>query len=72
MSDPAIYIAVRCTTPHVPPRYTPPDHPEICFGIIPAVPLIMVRYSGSPIRHTDFGIRKSGFGNRGLWKSWCG
>lgn len=25
----------------------------------------MVRYSGSPIRHTDFGIRKSKIGNRG-------
>jgi hypothetical protein len=25
----------------------------------------MVRYSGSPIRHTEFGIRESGFGIRG-------
>ncbi len=25
----------------------------------------MVRYSGTPIRHTEFGIRESEFGNRG-------
>jgi hypothetical protein len=31
----------------------------------PAVPEYMVRYSGTPIRHTEFGIRKSRFGNRG-------
>ena len=28
----------------------------------PAVPEYMVRYSGSPIRHTEFGIRKLEFG----------
>lgn len=26
---------------------------------------LMVRYSGTPIRHTEFGIRESGFRNRG-------
>jgi hypothetical protein len=31
----------------------------------PAVPVLMVRYSGTPIRHTDFGIRNSEIGNRG-------
>lgn len=61
MSDPAIYIALRGTTRHVQPRYirTLPPRPRS------AEPNHMVRYSGTPIRHTEFGIRESGFRNRG-------
>ena len=44
----------------------PLDHPEICFGIIPATPKLMVRYSETSIPHTEFGIRESEFG---IWKS---
>jgi hypothetical protein len=44
----------------------PLDHPEICFGIIPAIRDLMVRYSEICIPHTEFGIRESEFGNRGL------
>ena len=44
----------------------PLDHPEICFGIIPAITKLMVRYSRSSIPHTEFGIRSSEFG---IWKS---
>ena len=65
MSNQAIYIELHGTTSRVRPRYTVPDHPEICFGIIPAIPNLMVRYSRIPICHTEFGIRESGFGNRG-------
>ena len=54
MSDPPIYIELHGTTPHVPPRYTVPDHPEICFGIIPAIRDYMVRYSETSIPHTEF------------------
>ena len=42
------------------------DHPEICFGIIPAIRDLMVRYFRSSIPHTEFGIRESEFG---IWKS---
>jgi len=62
MSHPSIYIALRGTTRHVRPRYIRPrprPRPRS------AVPNHMVRYSRSPIRHTDFGIRKSKIGNRG-------
>lgn len=55
MSDPAIYIELRGTTRHVPPRYIRPRPPRPRS----AVPNHMVRYSGSPIRHTEFGIRNS-------------
>ena len=41
------------------------DLPHVPFMCTPAVPVLMVRYSGSPIRHTEFGIRKSKIGNRG-------
>lgn len=76
MSDQAIYIELQGTTSHV----HPPDHPEIRFGIIPAIRDLMVRYSDFPIPHTEFGIRESGFGNpREHWpepgshnSSWCG
>ena len=44
----------------------PLDHPEICFGIIPAIRDLMVRYSETSIPHTEFGIRESEFG---IWKS---
>lgn len=54
MSHPAIYIALRGTTPHVRPRYIRPRPPRPRS----AVPNHMVRYSGTPIRHTEFGIRK--------------
>ena len=66
MSNQAIYIEPHGTTPNVPPRYTVPDHPEICFGIIPAPRDLMVRYSEISIPHTEFGIRESEFG---IWKS---
>lgn len=69
MSYPSIYIALRGKTPHVPPRYIRPPAPA------PAAPAIrgpriswceaLPRYSGTPIRHTEFGIRESGFRNRG-------
>lgn len=69
MSAPAIYIALRGTTPYVRPRYIRPRPPR------PPAPAIrgpriswreaLSRYSGSPIRHTEFGIRKLEFGIRG-------
>ncbi len=65
MSHPSIYIAPRGTTRHVPPRYTGPGSARPRPAPAPAVPVLMVRYSGFPICHTEFGIRKSGFGNRG-------
>lgn len=58
MSDPAIYIELRGKTRHVPPRYIRPRPPRPRS----AVPNHMVRYSGTPIRHTEFGIRESEFG----------
>jgi hypothetical protein len=65
MSHPAIYIELRGTTSHVPPRYTPPGSARPRPAPAPAIPEYMVRYSRFPICHTEFGIRKSGFGNRG-------
>ena len=66
MSNPAIYIAPRGTTPHVRPRYTVSDHPEICFGIIPAVPEYMARSLAAVFRisHTPYGFRNSEIQNR--------
>ena len=72
MSTPAIYIAPHGTTSHVSPRYTVPDHPEICFGIIPAAP----RSHGAVFQdsHTPYEFRNSEFQNResGNPESWCG
>ena len=56
MSAPAIYIALRGKTPYVRPRYIRPRPPRPRS----AVPNHMVRYSGSPIRHTEFGNRGTG------------
>ena len=54
------------------PVTSPLDHPEICFGIIPATPKLMVRYSEISIPHTEFGIRESEFGFVKTGNSWCG
>ena len=65
MSDPAIYIELQGTTRHVTPRYTPLGSARPRPAPAPAIRGYMVRYSGTPIRHTEFGIRKSKIGNRG-------
>lgn len=65
MSDPAIYIAVLGKTPHVRPRYIRPRPPRPPAPAIRGPQDLMVRYSGTPIRHTEFGIRESEFGIRG-------
>ena len=72
MSDPTIYIAVQGRTLRVAPRYTAPGSARPRPAPAPRSAVLMVRYSGFPIRHTDFGIRKSKIGNRRLRKSWCG
>ena len=67
MSDPAIGIGHPVSDPA-----PSPDHPEICFGIIPRGPLIS--WCGIPgfpyaIRNSEFGIPESGIGNREMRKS---
>ena len=66
MSAPAIYIEPQGTTLHVPPRYIRPRPPAPARIRAPAIPNHMVRYSVSPICHTEFGIRNSGIGIRDL------
>lgn len=63
MSAPAIYIAVLGKTPHVPSRYTRSDS-QLSGPIILGISWreALSRYSGTPIRHTEFGIRKLEFG----------
>ena len=48
----------------------PLDHPEICFGIIPAIRELMARSLVAVFRnlHTPYGIRNSGIGIRDLEK----
>ena len=65
MSNQAICIEPQGTTRHVPPRYIRPRPPESARIRAPAIPNHMVRYYGSPICHTEFGIRESEFG---IWK----
>lgn len=69
MSHPAIYIAVRGTTPHVRPRYIRPRPPRPRSAVLGS--------HGAVFRnsHTPYGIRNSEIQNRkpGYRKSsWCG
>ena len=66
MSYPAIYIELRGKTRHVRPRYTRSDS-QLSGPIVLGISWreALSRYSGSPIRHTEFGIRKLEFGIRG-------
>jgi hypothetical protein len=65
MSHPSIYIALRGKTRHVPPRYIRPRPPAPARARDPRSREYMVRYSGTPIPHTEFGIRESEIRNRG-------
>lgn len=56
MSDPAIYIALRGTTRHVPPRYIRPRPPA------PAIRGPRISWCGIP--ELPYAIRNSEFGNR--------
>jgi hypothetical protein len=64
MSHPSIYIELRGKTSHVPPRYIRPGYRARPPRYAPRTLDLMVRYSRSCIRHTEFGIRKPEIGNR--------
>ena len=73
MSHPAIYIEHQGRTHNVPPRYTPLDHPEICFGITPAAPgshgaVFRISHTPYGFRNSEIRIRKPGYRK----SSWCG
>jgi hypothetical protein len=67
MSHPAIYIALRCTTPHVPPRYTPPGSARPRPARPPRSPSTWCGIPDFPyaIRISEFGNPKSETGDSG-------
>ena len=71
MSHPAIGIGHPVSAPPVARARGHRSRPPMCA---PRPPNLMVRYSRIPIRHTNFGIRKSESQNResGNAESWCG